>query len=50
LSFKDTKIFKSFKKTAHGIYNRIISTPLFQKMEVEPVTESDFLPHNKYAI
>ncbi len=50
MSFKDTKIFKSFKKTAHGIYNRIISTPLFQKMEMEPVTESDFLPHNKYAI
>ncbi len=50
MSFKDTKVFKNLKKITYRIYNRIISTPLFQKMEVEPVTEDDFLPHNKYVI
>ena len=50
MSFKDTKVFKNLKKITYRIYNRIISTPLFQKMEVEPVTEDDFLPHNEYVI
>ena len=43
MSFKDTKVFKNLKKITYRIYNRIISTPFFQKMEVEPVTEDDFL-------
>ena len=50
MSFKDTKVFKNLKKITYRIYNRIISTPFFQKMEVEPVTEDDFLPHNEYVI
>lgn len=50
MNFKNLKIFKSVKSLTYKIYNRFISTPLFQIKELREVVKDDFLPHNDYAI